>query len=346
MTQKKEEYLKQNNLEEIDYNQKKSIDILSEAIEKNAFKIPPFEEKGEKGFKDFINIESLKEYKRKNPNTQIYFLTGDDLCLDHTIKEEYKKEFNDELIGVKLNNKINKGDIEFEKLEEIIAEMAKDKKLVKIVEEMNIGRFYFAGYLSAILTHLLKERGINDFFAMVTSTNYELEYEYDKNKKNYLMEGSGDAYLFYNIATIDPKNTDIMKLYTDKYGEKVNEPITIKFKFYLNNDFKINKESVQIYNDSKESFVMFANEQTLNMRKFLLEKNALNYALKNIENDNVIKYLLENNFIKEELLNKYKELNNKGMELGASIDSNDLICDKPNEIEENFLEIIKKQKES
>lgn len=70
--------------------------IIYRAIEK----LPPFEGKdkqSDKGFKDVIIWETIKEYKEKHINDIIVFYCNDNLLLGSVLKNEFYKEFRDEI---------------------------------------------------------------------------------------------------------------------------------------------------------------------------------------------------------------------------------------------------------
>ena len=67
-------------------------------------KKPPFcggKSESDKGFKDALIWESLLEYKRINPKDIITLVTADKLLGSDELQEEYKKEFDEELIVIK-----------------------------------------------------------------------------------------------------------------------------------------------------------------------------------------------------------------------------------------------------
>lgn len=81
----------------VDFPDNKKLNkIIIRAIEK----LPPFEGKGkqsDKGFKDVIIWETIKEYKEKHINDIIVFYCNDNLLSSSTLKEEFYTEFRDQI---------------------------------------------------------------------------------------------------------------------------------------------------------------------------------------------------------------------------------------------------------
>lgn len=74
--------------------------IINRAIDK----LPPFEGKNkmsDKGFKDVLIWETLKEYKESHINDSMVLFSNDNLLMDAVLKEEYESEFRDNLHLVK-----------------------------------------------------------------------------------------------------------------------------------------------------------------------------------------------------------------------------------------------------
>ena len=70
--------------------------IISRAIKKE----PPFEGKekhSDKGFKDVLIWESIKEYKEKHINDTIVFYCNDNLLASNALRKEFKEDFRDEI---------------------------------------------------------------------------------------------------------------------------------------------------------------------------------------------------------------------------------------------------------
>ena len=70
--------------------------IISRAIKKE----PPFEGKekhSDKGFKDVLIWESIKEYKEKHINDIIVFYCNDNLLASNALRKEFKEDFRDEI---------------------------------------------------------------------------------------------------------------------------------------------------------------------------------------------------------------------------------------------------------
>lgn len=70
--------------------------VIERAIEKKA----PFEGKdkqSDKGFKDVLIWETILEYKRKNPEESIIWITHDKQCKGDSLKKEYSSLFNEEI---------------------------------------------------------------------------------------------------------------------------------------------------------------------------------------------------------------------------------------------------------
>lgn len=76
--------------------QDKFTGIISRAIRKE----PPFEGKekhSDKGFKDVLIWESIKEYKEKHINDTIVFYCNDNLLASNVLEKEFKEDFRDEI---------------------------------------------------------------------------------------------------------------------------------------------------------------------------------------------------------------------------------------------------------
>lgn len=74
--------------------------LVQRALEKR----PPFsgsKSESDKGFKDALIWESLLEYKRNNLTDDIMLATGDGLLGSEKLQEEFRKEFNEDIIVVK-----------------------------------------------------------------------------------------------------------------------------------------------------------------------------------------------------------------------------------------------------
>ena len=84
-------------VEVVDFpNSDRFDNIISRAIKKE----PPFEGKekhSDKGFKDVLIWESIKEYKEKHINDIIVFYCNDNLLASNALKKEFKEEFRDEI---------------------------------------------------------------------------------------------------------------------------------------------------------------------------------------------------------------------------------------------------------
>ncbi len=77
-------------------NSDKLGNIISRAIKK----APPFEGKekhSDKGFKDVLIWESIKEYKEKHINDIIVFYCNDSLLASNALRKEFKEDFRDEI---------------------------------------------------------------------------------------------------------------------------------------------------------------------------------------------------------------------------------------------------------
>lgn len=84
-------------VEVVDFpNPDKFNNIISRAIKKE----PPFEGKekhSDKGFKDVLIWESIKEYKEKHINDIIVFYCNDNLLASNALRKEFKEDFRDEI---------------------------------------------------------------------------------------------------------------------------------------------------------------------------------------------------------------------------------------------------------
>lgn len=85
------------NLDIIDFPDNEKLNkIIIRAIKK----LPPFqgkEKQSDKGFKDVIIWETIKEYKEKHINDTIVFYCNDNLLSSRTLQEEFYTEFRDQI---------------------------------------------------------------------------------------------------------------------------------------------------------------------------------------------------------------------------------------------------------
>lgn len=73
---------------------------LEQIIDRAIKKIPPFEGKdkqSDKGFKDVIIWETIKEYKHKHVNDIVIFYCNDNLVASNELEEEFYNEFRDKI---------------------------------------------------------------------------------------------------------------------------------------------------------------------------------------------------------------------------------------------------------
>ena len=73
---------------------------LQQIIDRAIKKIPPFEGKdkqSDKGFKDVIIWETIKEYKHKHVNDIVIFYCNDNLVASNELEEEFYNEFRDKI---------------------------------------------------------------------------------------------------------------------------------------------------------------------------------------------------------------------------------------------------------
>lgn len=115
-------------------------ECLENIIYRSIKKEPPFEgkkQKSDKGFKDVIIWETLKEYKNRHINETIVLYCNDNLLSDSSLQLEYNKEFRDNIQVVKkgeliecLTKQLNT------KMEKTFAEQL-EQRLVHILNESN-----------------------------------------------------------------------------------------------------------------------------------------------------------------------------------------------------------------
>lgn len=146
-------------------------ECLHSIINRSIDKRPPFEgqdRQSDKGFKDVILWESILDYKRRNPDSQIILFSGDGRLTDSTLVTEFEKEFHSKIVLIQRKNDNDNRPL-FEEVSRIIPRVMSQK-------------------VSPSLSEILKDRVLS----VINESNLRIIFidnQFEIDSKNFVCKG-------------------------------------------------------------------------------------------------------------------------------------------------------------